>query len=95
MKSGRRWRSFTSIVSVVVTLCGTLYILIQAGYLPTPAFLMKRPAPPPLPAVTRDGRWHNYPDGDPLTLEPDIRAVVTMGDLLAGRDPALAAALQP
>jgi hypothetical protein len=33
--------------------------------------------------------WLNYPDGDPLTLEPDITAVVTIDDLLAGRDPAL------
>jgi len=49
-------------MSVVVTLCSALYILIQAGYLPTPAFLMKRPAPPPLPAVTRDGRWQQAID---------------------------------
>jgi len=38
--------------------------------------------------------WRNYPDGDPLRLEPDVRAVVTIADLLAGHDPALEAALQ-
>ena len=37
--------------------------------------------------------WLNYPDGDPLILEPDITAVVTTDDLLAGRDPALETAL--
>jgi hypothetical protein len=37
--------------------------------------------------------WLNYPEGDPLTLEPDITAVVTSDDLLAGRDPALETAL--
>lgn len=39
--------------------------------------------------------WLNYPGGDPLTLEPDIEAVLTIPDLLAGHDPALAAALRP
>lgn len=39
--------------------------------------------------------WLNYPEGDPLSLEPDVKAVLTLADLLAGRDPALAAALQP
>lgn len=39
--------------------------------------------------------WLNYPDGDPLTLEPDIQAVLTFHDLLTGPDPALDAALQP
>lgn len=39
--------------------------------------------------------WLNYPDGDPLTLEPDIQAFPTVHDLLTGRDPALDAALQP
>ena len=39
--------------------------------------------------------WLNYPDGDPLTLEPDLSAPVTLADLLAGRDPALDTALQP
>jgi hypothetical protein len=39
--------------------------------------------------------WLNYPDADPLTLEPDVRAEPTFVDLLAGRDPALEAALQP
>lgn len=39
--------------------------------------------------------WLNYPGGDPLTLEPDIQAVLTIPDLLAGRDPALEAVLQP
>jgi hypothetical protein len=39
--------------------------------------------------------WLNYPTGDPLSLEPDVSAVLTMADLLAGRDPALEAALQP
>jgi hypothetical protein len=39
--------------------------------------------------------WLNYPEGDPLTLEPDVSAVVTVADLLAGRDPALEAAVQP
>jgi len=33
--------------------------------------------------------WLNYPGSDPLTLEPDITAVATIDDLLAGRDPAL------
>ena len=37
----------------------------------------------------------SYPEGDPLTLEPDVSAPVTVADLLAGRDPALEAALQP
>ena len=37
--------------------------------------------------------WLNYPGDDPLTLEPDITAVVTIADLLAGRDPALETAL--
>jgi hypothetical protein len=36
--------------------------------------------------------WINYPGGDPLSLEPDMAAVVTVADLLAGRDPALEAA---
>jgi hypothetical protein len=39
--------------------------------------------------------WLKYPGSDPLTLEPDVRAPVTVGDLLAGRDPALEIALQP
>ena len=39
--------------------------------------------------------WLNYPGSDPLTLEPDIPAMLTIGDLLVGRDPALEAALQP
>ena len=39
--------------------------------------------------------WLNYPGSDPLTLEPDVRAAVTVEDLLAGRDPALEIALQP
>lgn len=39
--------------------------------------------------------WLNYPEGDPLTLEPDLLATVTVADLLAGRDPALNTALQP
>jgi hypothetical protein len=39
--------------------------------------------------------WLNYPEGDPLTLEPNVSAVVTVADLLAGRDPALEAAVQP
>lgn len=39
--------------------------------------------------------WLNYPDGDPLSLEPDIQALLTFHDLLTGRDPALDAALQP
>jgi hypothetical protein len=38
--------------------------------------------------------WRNYPEGDPLSLEPDVPAVLTIMDLLAGRDPALEAALQ-
>jgi hypothetical protein len=37
--------------------------------------------------------WLNYPEGDPLTLEPDLRADLTAADLLLGRDPALEAAL--
>ena len=37
--------------------------------------------------------WLNYPDGDPLTLEPDVTAIVTIDDLLAGRDPAFETAL--
>lgn len=37
--------------------------------------------------------WLNYPVGDPLSLEPDITAIVTLDDLLAGRDPALETAL--
>jgi hypothetical protein len=37
--------------------------------------------------------WLNYPDGDPLTLEPDLRVDLTLADLLEGRDPALEAAL--
>ena len=39
--------------------------------------------------------WRNYPEGDPLSLEPDVSAVLTMADLLAGRDPALETAFQP
>ena len=39
--------------------------------------------------------WRNYPEGDPLSLEPDRPAVVTTADLLTGRDPALEAALRP
>jgi C-terminal processing protease CtpA/Prc len=39
--------------------------------------------------------WLNDPESDPLTLEPDISATATFADLLAGRDPALEAALQP
>ncbi len=39
--------------------------------------------------------WLNYPGGDPLTLEPDIPAVLTVHDLQTGRDPSLDAALQP
>ena len=39
--------------------------------------------------------WLNDPKSDPLTLEPDLSAPVTFADLLAGRDPALEAALQP
>jgi hypothetical protein len=39
--------------------------------------------------------WLNDPESDPLTLEPDLSAPVTFSDLLAGRDPALEAALQP
>jgi hypothetical protein len=38
--------------------------------------------------------WRNYPEGDALSLEPDVRAVVTLPDLLTGADPALEAALQ-
>lgn len=38
--------------------------------------------------------WLNYPGSDPLTLEPDIPAISTMSDLLAGRDPALEAVMQ-
>lgn len=39
--------------------------------------------------------WLNYPEGDPLTLEPDVSTVITIADLQAGRDPALEIALQP
>jgi C-terminal processing protease CtpA/Prc len=39
--------------------------------------------------------WLNDPGGDPLTLEPDIQADLTVHDLLTGRDAALDAALQP
>lgn len=39
--------------------------------------------------------WLNYPGSDPLTLEPDIQAPLTVHDLLTGRDPALDATLQP
>lgn len=39
--------------------------------------------------------WLNYPEGDPLTLEPDVTTTIATADLLAGRDPALEAALQP
>lgn len=38
--------------------------------------------------------WLNYPAGDPLTLEPDVPAPITVADLLTGRDPALEIALQ-
>ena len=38
--------------------------------------------------------WRNDPDADPSTLEPDVRAVATVAHVLAGRDPALEAALQ-
>jgi len=38
--------------------------------------------------------WLNYPGSDPITLEPDVLAVPTTSDLLAGRDPAIEAVLQ-
>jgi len=38
--------------------------------------------------------WLNYPASDPLTLEPDISATLTISDLLTGHDPALEAVLQ-
>jgi hypothetical protein len=37
--------------------------------------------------------WRNYPEGDPPTLAPDRYAAATHAALLAGRDPALEAAL--
>jgi len=38
--------------------------------------------------------WLNYPDSDPATLKPEIPAIPTTYDLLAGRDPALEVILQ-
>ncbi|GAB4552233.1 MAG: S41 family peptidase [Anaerolineae bacterium] len=38
--------------------------------------------------------WRNYPDGDPLSLEPEIAAPPTIESVLSGRDPAFEAALR-
>jgi len=57
MKLRRRWPVFASMVATVLALFAAAYALTQASYLPTPAFLMKRPAPTPTPADTRDARW--------------------------------------
>ena len=38
--------------------------------------------------------FHLMPDADPPTVEPDVMAPTSWADFLAGRDPALAAALR-
>lgn len=38
--------------------------------------------------------WRNYPDGDPLSLEPEIAAPPTIESVLSGRDPAFEAVMR-
>jgi len=47
----------TWVVSIVFVLLTLTFVAIKGGYMPTPSFLMKQPAPPPTPAESRDGRW--------------------------------------
>jgi len=42
---------------IVLALLSLTFVAIKDGYMPTPSFLMKHPAPPPTPAATRDGLW--------------------------------------
>lgn len=51
-----RWRFFIWAALGLLALSGAAYGLIRAGYLPTPEFMMKQPAPLPAPAATRDER---------------------------------------
>ena len=43
--------------AIVLLFISLAFIAIKGGYMPTPSFLMKRPAPTPIPAETRDERW--------------------------------------
>jgi len=57
MKARKRKSIFVWIAVVLFFFFGAAYVAMKGGYMPTPGFLMKRPAPMPRPADTRDGRW--------------------------------------
>ena len=42
---------------ILLVFISLAFVAIQGGYMPTPSFLMKQPAPTPIPAETRDERW--------------------------------------
>ncbi len=52
----KRWfLVFAGIIVIVAVLGGVYWVLIQAGYLPSP--IVRDPLPPPILATTRDERW--------------------------------------
>lgn len=57
MKNKHRIRVFAWIVAALFVFLGAAYSMIRAGYVAAPGFMGKQPAPPPIPAATRDGRW--------------------------------------
>jgi len=57
MKNKKRRSTLLWVVTALLVLSGAWYFLVRAGYIPAPGFMGKQPAPHPLPAATRDGRW--------------------------------------
>jgi hypothetical protein len=57
MKTNKRRPALKWIVLTTLALSGAVYGLMQTGYLPILAFMMKQPSLMPIPAETRDARW--------------------------------------
>jgi len=57
MKNKNRRSALLWVMVALLVLTSAWYWTVRAGYIPAPAFLGKQPAPHPLPASTRDGRW--------------------------------------
>jgi len=56
MKNKKRSALLWVMVALLM-LSGVWHWMVRAGYIPAPSFMGKQPAPHPLPASTRDGRW--------------------------------------
>lgn len=57
MKNKKIKSALSWVAAAVMVLSGAWYWMVRAGYIPAPGFMGKQPAPHPMPAATRDGRW--------------------------------------